>query len=184
MQVYIDEAEYIAFSYWKNKKYNTWPEVFRKNDGQKALHAMVDYDEGQAIDHFDGLTLSREEMRALNLQKGDPLQVGDNTFLCMSVDSDCLYINHSCDPNCFVSEYDGSYYLRTRKPIKAGDELTFDYSTTMLHGTWQLDNCQCKSSNCRGTIKPFNTLPKDLQKQYYESEQLLPFVSQYYSDNQ
>lgn len=66
------------------------------------------------------------------------------------------FINHSCDPNCFVTrdtipDADGMQHLfvYSREAIRAGDELTYDYSFSPDE---QLIVCNCSSSVCRGTL--------------------------------
>lgn len=37
------------------------------------------------------------------------------------------YINHSCEPNCEPEIHAGRVFIFSTKPIKAGEELTYDY---------------------------------------------------------
>lgn len=37
------------------------------------------------------------------------------------------YINHSCQPNCETQISKGRIFVMAIRPIKAGDELTYDY---------------------------------------------------------
>ena len=55
-------------------------------------------------------------------------------------------LNHSCDPNVwFCGEV-----LVTRRPITAGEELTYDYAT----GTTELAMvCHCETYRCRQMIE-------------------------------
>jgi [histone H3]-lysine4 N-trimethyltransferase SETD1 len=41
------------------------------------------------------------------------------------------FINHSCTPNCYsaVDEKTKTIWIRAAKPIRPGDELTYDYNT-------------------------------------------------------
>ena len=60
-----------------------------------------------------------------------------------------MFVNHSCDPNCEVDEIDGRIFIKTRRNLKAGDELTYDY--------WLYDGddeapCHCGSKRCRGSM--------------------------------
>jgi SET domain-containing protein len=62
-------------------------------------------------------------------------------------------INHSCDPNLRAHtwhEDEKKIVYYSRRPIKAGEELTVDY-----HFDWDPKNqvkCTCGSPKCRGTI--------------------------------
>lgn len=39
------------------------------------------------------------------------------------------FINHSCRPNCYVDIKDGVIWIRAARPIRRGEELTYDYHT-------------------------------------------------------
>ena len=39
------------------------------------------------------------------------------------------YINHSCRPNCYVHIVDGTIWIRAARPIRKGEELTYNYNT-------------------------------------------------------
>ena len=61
------------------------------------------------------------------------------------------FINHSCSPNCEPDEIAGRVWIFALRNIKAGEELTYDYS--LYDG--ELDDesiCHCKAKNCRGTM--------------------------------
>ena len=78
--------------------------------------------------------------------------------------NDARWINHSCAPNCqpVLVEYEGRdrkldrVMIETLRPIKAGEELTYDYGITLEHRhtarlkkLWQ---CLCGNPNCSGTL--------------------------------
>lgn len=70
--------------------------------------------------------------------------------------SDARFMNHSCDPNCEAVNEEGRIFIEAIQSIRAGDELTYDYSfehegriTKKLR---ELYKCECGTPNCRGTI--------------------------------
>ena len=70
-------------------------------------------------------------------------------------------INHSCSPNCIMKELNK---LTALTDIKAGEELSIDYGTTVAgNGSIIIDGCKCGSSNCRKTITShdYMTLPEE-----------------------
>lgn len=74
------------------------------------------------------------------------------------------YLNHSCAPNAgFINDI--SLIALTR--IKPGEEIRFDYSTTMLERYWELD-CACGARQCRRRIRDFDLLPDALQQRYLQ----------------
>ncbi|HCN78964.1 MAG TPA: hypothetical protein DIT13_17445 [Verrucomicrobiales bacterium] len=59
-------------------------------------------------------------------------------------------INHSCDPNCEAYIIRGRVWIYSRKDIKAGDELTYNYGFDLE--TWEDHPCRCGSTRCAGHI--------------------------------
>ena len=95
------------------------------------------------------------------------LQVGRDLFIGPSGDiDDC--VNHSCNPNCGLRIADDCIDLIAVRNISPGEELCFDYSTTMLDFPFRM-NCTCGEPNCRLTITDFRFLPKPLQGLYISS---------------
>ncbi|MBI2043841.1 SET domain-containing protein-lysine N-methyltransferase [Candidatus Pacearchaeota archaeon] len=91
-------------------------------------------------------------------------------------------INHSCDPNSFVK---GKNELIALKDITKGEEITYDYSTTMndnekeierMEGKLVIYPCNCKSRKCRNTIDQFKTLPKEIQEYYLKNNFAPDFI--------
>jgi SET domain-containing protein len=73
------------------------------------------------------------------------------------------FINHSCDANAFVQTRADGRHVVARRPIAAGDEITYDYLVN-LHGgvRWQ---CSCGSEACRGEQpESFFDLPVETQR--------------------
>jgi SET domain-containing protein len=38
------------------------------------------------------------------------------------------FINHACEPNCFFEVIDKTIWIKAARPIRRGEELTYDYS--------------------------------------------------------
>lgn len=84
------------------------------------------------------------------------LTIGNNRYLSPSGESDDL-ANHSCDPNTqvLVRDVDGGHAtLSAIKVIEPGEEITFDYASTLEKGDPWTMKCRCGSPLCRGVIKP------------------------------
>ena len=43
--------------------------------------------------------------------------------------NDARFINHSCQPNCYVHILDGTIWIRAARTIRKGEELTYHYNT-------------------------------------------------------
>lgn len=68
------------------------------------------------------------------------------------------WINHSCNPNCEAVNDEGHIWIETKKDIRKGEEITYNYG-------YNLDNfeehpCKCGSKNCVGYIVEENLWPK------------------------
>jgi SET domain-containing protein len=89
--------------------------------------------------------------------RGMAMQIGDDLWLFSEGDSldDCG--NHSCEPNSGFTT--GEPALFALRDIAAGEEITWDYSTSIDCDDWSLE-CRCGARNCRGTIRPWRELSK------------------------
>lgn len=67
-----------------------------------------------------------------------------------AVDEKIKYINHSCEPNCYIDKT--LMFVMAQKPILIGDEITFDYKENEQWIAHRF-KCSCKSKLCRGWIK-------------------------------
>lgn len=81
-------------------------------------------------------------------------------------------VNHSCNPNTGLWQIEGTTYLIAIRPIAETEELSFDYSTSMVDEPWGMECC-CGDSICRKGIGNFLDMPYDVQ-QYYASKGVLP----------
>lgn len=52
------------------------------------------------------------------------------------------YINHSCDPNCEATIHNGRAWIHAIRPIKPGEELSYDYGETYFNA-YLKDKCRC-----------------------------------------
>ena len=67
------------------------------------------------------------------------------------------HINHSCEPNCQASEVvddDGTLRIeiRTRRRVRAGEELFIDYRLDVGDADPRDYECRCGTARCRGTM--------------------------------
>ncbi|KAK4166146.1 histone-lysine N-methyltransferase ash1 [Cladorrhinum sp. PSN259] len=76
------------------------------------------------------------------------VQMGRDEHL--NLNSDLLYINHSCDPS-LIFDMAAREVIAGPKGLKEGDELTFFYPSTEWHMA-QPFTCLCGTPQCRGLI--------------------------------
>ncbi|OHB82141.1 MAG: hypothetical protein A2V98_00820 [Planctomycetes bacterium RBG_16_64_12] len=103
-----------------------------------------------------------------------PIQIAPALYL-MS-DPPLRYLNHSCDPNAGIRS---DLLLVALRTVKSGDEISFDYSTTMLE-EWDTMLCECGAPNCRRVIADFSTLSPEEQRRYVEMGVVMSFISKCY----
>lgn len=94
------------------------------------------------------------------------IQVSNTWFIGPSAQADD-FINHSCDPNCFLHIVGKRAIFYSMYQIKSGTELTIDYSVSSTDSMdkWKM-NCNCGSFKCRKIISGFQYLSKELQEEY------------------
>ncbi|HLC72448.1 MAG TPA: SET domain-containing protein-lysine N-methyltransferase [Candidatus Nanoarchaeia archaeon] len=143
------------------------PFIVREGKEGLSILASKTIEPGEDILIFSGDMISFSQAVAKGRHMGDPLQLAENIYIDVQDPARC--VNHSCDPNCGIMH---GKTLVAIKTIQPGEQLSFDYSTTMDEDFWEME-CSCKSSNCRGIIKDFKYLPVDLQ-QYYLRLNVVP----------
>ena len=57
------------------------------------------------------------------------------------------YFNHSCRPNADVTIRSGRVFIYTLRPIKPGEELTYNYGSDYLNNV--IGKSRCKCPRCR-----------------------------------
>ncbi len=109
-----------------------------------------------------GPLLTYQEMKKLS-RETPCLQIGHDKYI-WTTQSPQRYVNHSCEPNTGLRNLTELYALRD---IKAGEEVTCDYSATMDEDDWEMD-CLCDAPTCRGRIRDFKYLARELQQRYIQ----------------
>jgi hypothetical protein len=147
----------------------------RKSKFGKGLFAVKDIEAGTILCNVatrekeltlaDTILLESKESHAIQIDF-------DKYFLC---ESPFLYSNHSCNPNCGIN---ANLEMLALKNIKAGKELFWDYSTSMLEHHWTM-KCKCGEKNCRKIVTDFDLLPIALQLKYLRMNIVLPFIAHY-----
>lgn len=84
------------------------------------------------------------------------LQIGRDRWLCSAGQHLDDFANHSCEPNVGFLKSD-DLALFALRPIAAGEEIVWDYSTSIDEPEWEL-TCHCGAAGCRQTIRPWHEL--------------------------
>jgi hypothetical protein len=84
------------------------------------------------------------------------------------------YINHSCEPNCYIYSVNRERFLLTKRDVAADEEILVDYAVNAVDG--DEGECRCGALQCRGYHKcDFFTLPSVLQREY------LPYLDPWFA---
>ena len=114
---------------------------------------------GREILRFSGPVLTLNEVRARGPAAANALQIDVDRYLYL--DEPGRLVNHSCAPNAAVVDDTRLIALRALVP---GEEIRFDYSTTISDG-WTMA-CRCGAAECRGLVVAFQLLPEPLRRRY------------------
>jgi SET domain-containing protein len=129
----------------------------------RGVFALVDIPGGTRLIEYLGDRMSHKEA---DRRYGDLHEGSAHTMLFAATDevvidatqwgSSARWINHSCAPNCEAVEDDGRVFIETRRAIRAGEELGYDYEL-IVEGrqTEKLKRehaCYCGAKKCRGTM--------------------------------
>lgn len=150
----------------------------------KGVFAASDIEQGKTICFFQGEEINLDEMiRRVDegLENGsDPLGIGEELYL--DLDELSRTFNHSCNPNAFIK---GKNELIAIREIKSGEEINYDYSTTMNDNKEKIEKsggalwtckCKCGADNCRKVIDQFIKLPISFQEIYLKNKFAPDFI--------
>jgi hypothetical protein len=119
---------------------------------------------------FTGPIVSGEEARAKGSNSFNLLQIGPSEYI--DLEHPGVFLNHSCTPNAGVVD---DTVLIALRDIAPGEEITFDYSTTMSE-QFETMECLCGQSNCRRVIGDFHDLPRQLKDRYLAARLVQSFI--------
>lgn len=139
--------------------------ILRQSRLGRAVFADRNYKILEEIIEFRGELFSDEQLPIpYNKVEDHYVQIGKNLYMGPSGGLDDFF-NHSCNPNSGLKIENNKFTLIAIRNIKKGEEIMWDYSTTMDEDNWEM-NCRCKSKNCRKRIRDFKYLPKEIQQKY------------------
>lgn len=125
---------------------------------------------GERVCTFTGSLISSADyiakVRRREIRVDDPLEIDEGRLLL--VDAPFLFINHSCEPNTLFS---GALDLVVLRDVQPGEEITFDYSTTISSRSPYVMKfvCACGVSQCRRRIGNVASIPPPQLRRYYEA---------------
>jgi len=141
----------------------------------KAVFAAQPFGADETIVRFSGRTIPASRLPPLLSGTTDRfLQVERDRYMGPSGRIDDL-INHSCMPNAGLRFTDDGVMLVALRDIAVGEEIAWDYSTTLDDPDWAMA-CACGSPACRGVVRAFALLPQDVQDRYRAIGVVAPYL--------
>lgn len=141
----------------------------------KAVFAAADFAGGETILRFGGGRIAARRLpRRVEGHRDRYLQIAPDAYLGPSGAADDL-VNHSCAPNAGVRFVADGIVLIAIRPITAGEEIAWDYATTVSDPGWEMP-CRCGALACRGTIRAFDTLPNSARAWYLARDLVAPYL--------
>ncbi|KDR67984.1 hypothetical protein GALMADRAFT_257533 [Galerina marginata CBS 339.88] len=144
---------------------------FAPGEYRSSLKSLKAFKEGEVLAILKGTIKSRKAYTSVQCGSGP----GDH----IELNSDLVYVNHSCEPNVafdLSSAEQSKWHVRALRAIKPGDTLTFFYPST----EWEMDqpfNCECGTTTCLGTIQGAKYLSREeLGARKYVSPWILKLV--------
>lgn len=112
--------------------------------------ARRDIRRGKRIVEYVGIKLSKAKAQTELHQQNVYIFTLDDTY---DVDGSVAwnparFLNHSCNPNCEVEIVRGRIWIYALRDIKAGEELTYNYSYDFED--YENRPCNCGTPNCVG----------------------------------
>lgn len=130
----------------------------------KGVFSTRPYSKGEVVHTLSGNKLTLEQIVARvvsgNENEDDIFQIGKRRYYDLNEIS--RLFNHSCNPNMGIRKTSELFALRD---IDKGEQLTYDYSTSVAPTDWIM-RCHCGEKNCRRKIQDITTIPRK-QLEYY-----------------
>jgi hypothetical protein len=125
----------------------------------------------EVILEFGGPIIDFAETKRRGARECMAVQIGKNRYF--DTWAPAVYVNHSCAPNAGII---CDQYLVALRPIRKGQEIRFDYSTTMEEQSYTME-CLCGEPNCRHVIADFSSLPSETRHRYLSLGIVMSFIA-------
>ena len=141
----------------------------------KAVFAAAPFAEGDTLLEFTGRRFRVDQIPSLMRGSDDRfVQVTPDHYMGPSGQLDDL-VNHSCAPNAGLRFTEDGVFLVAVRAIAAGEEVSWDYSTTLKESNWHMI-CQCRAPGCRRVIGNFDSLDADRQEFFRARNLVAPYL--------
>jgi hypothetical protein len=153
-----------------NARYATDRIHIRACDVGWGVFASRDLTPGEIILAIEGPIIDFAETKRRGPHECMAFQIGPNRYL--DTQPPGVFVNHSCEPNAGIRK---NRYLVALRKIQRGQEIRYDYSTTMEEHSFTME-CRCGAPTCRKWVRDFSTLPPALQEYYIAQGVVMDFI--------
>ncbi len=144
----------------------------------KSVFAARSFKKGDVITPFTGERIHKSKIpKSYRGERDRYMQIDKEYYLGPSGEIDDL-INHSCSPNAGIKFTKAGILLVAITDIETGEEITWDYSTTMFDNSWKM-KCDCRKPECRKIIGDFMLLDRKTQEKYLKLGVLPQYAKDY-----
>lgn len=136
----------------------------------RGIFAKRHFRPGEFIFSFSGPIICFKDTLTKGETEANPLQIGPDKYF--DLEPPGVFANHSCEPNTGIS---GGVNLIAIQDIQPGEEIRWDYSTSMSERSWTM-TCKCGAPACRGRITDFHDLPQAKKIFYIGLGIVMPYI--------
>ncbi|HWH71469.1 MAG TPA: SET domain-containing protein-lysine N-methyltransferase [Candidatus Sulfotelmatobacter sp.] len=154
------------------EQYSTESYYIDKCEVGLGVFANRDIARDEVILGFGGPLIDFAETKRRGPWECMAIQIGPDRYIDTRPPG--VFVNHSCDPNAGIRE---DRYLVALREIQKGEEIRFDYSTTMEEQSFTM-RCLCGAPECRHLVTDFSTLPPHVKERYIAEEIVMSFILQ------
>ncbi|MCA9642567.1 MAG: SET domain-containing protein [Polyangiaceae bacterium] len=130
--------------------------------GQRGVFAAEAFEAGELVAVWGGKIMHQSQLGRLGSWLNRSVQIEDELYLVSNVEGPSDWINHSCDPNTWLS---GQIALVASRKIYPGEQICYDYATTDGSNYDEFD-CQCGAVTCRHHVSGDDWRRAELQDRY------------------
>ena len=135
-----------------------------------GVFARRSIEPGEPILAVDGPLINFAETTRRGPRECMAIQIGPDIYI--DTQPPAVWVNHSCQPNAGII---GDRRLTALGEIQAGEEIFYDYSTTMEEASFTME-CHCGNPRCRGVVRDFSTLPRATREDYLSRGIVMSFI--------
>jgi uncharacterized protein len=152
------------------QRFRSQPFYIDSCDVGLGVFARRDLAMGETILQLSGPIIDFAETKRRGPRECMAVQVGPDRYI--DTQPPGVFVNHSCEPNAGILR---DCELAALQAIRRGEEVRFDYSTTMEEQSFTM-MCCCGAPSCRKVVRDFSTLARDLQQHYIRLGAVMSFI--------